>query len=220
MEQITEHGLTEEEYKMYSQYYTPEEIKGIEQSIKLVHENIESRGAIVTADEYINGSRARAGSYNGIVARSGDILVARKSGGNKAINWIGHAGIVINAGSEVAEFPGYGMNNREIPLKKFFTDNSEIYVIRANNYNHSIAAAQWANDFYDRYPGTATYNIASGPNTENPNYCSKFVWQAYSKGANVSIAPMSSLTPLVPMDIVRAAVGGNVTPTAQITYVP
>ncbi|GIP45109.1 hypothetical protein J45TS6_35680 [Paenibacillus sp. J45TS6] len=210
---IGNYGFTQEENNMYSQFYTPEEIKEMEQQFNSIMKDIESRGAVVTADEYINGG-SRAGSYNGIVARSGDILVAKKNGGPKPANWVGHAAIVTNAGSSITHFPGVGIDPKEEPLKVFFEQNSEIYVLRHNDYNASIAAAQWANWYMDKYP-KAEYDVLSGYLVLDPNYCSKFVWQAYYFGADTTISPMFAWKPLAPMELVLSA-----RDTAQITYVP
>ena len=211
--QVGNHKFTEAEYNMLSQNYSPEEILEKEQSLDSVMEDIESRGAVVTADEYINGG-SRAGSYNGIVARSGDILVARKNGGKKPANWIGHAAIVTNAGTEITHFPGVDDTVHTAPLKKFFTDNSEVFVLRHNDYNASIAAAQWANSYYAKYKDIATYRIASWRDTLDPNYCSKFVWQSYYFGSNNKIATFNDPVPLYPMNLVTDNQG-----TVKLTYV-
>lgn len=210
--QVGNHKFTEAEYDMLSQNYSPEEILEKEQALDSVMKDIENRGAVVTADEYINGGRA--GSYNGITARSGDILVARKNGGKKPVNWIGHAGIVTNGGSSITHFPGLGQSVEVIDLKKFFTDNSEVFVLRHNDYNASIDAAQWANSYYAKYKGVATYNIVSGRDTLDPNYCSKFVWQAYYFGSNNKIATFNNPVPLYPMNLVTDNKG-----TVKLTYV-
>lgn len=209
--QIGDYKFTEAEYNMLAQYYSPEEIEQKEQALESAMKDIESRGAIVTADEYINGSRA--GSYNGITARSGDILVARKNGGPKPINWVGHAAIVTNGGSSITHFPGIGLDPEEDTLKSFFQENSEVFVLRHNNYNISIAAAQWANHYLDRFP-KATYSIASARDVQNPNYCSKFVWQAYYFGAGQVIATFGDPFPLYPMNLVTDNQG-----TVKLTYV-
>lgn len=213
----SKYQLKEEEVELLEKRYSSEEIKEIEQLNESIIKQAEEKG-IITADEYIQEPgeiSTYAGSYNGITARSGDILVARDNhGASKPEGWVGHAGIVVNGGSSVAEFPGQNMPPREVSLKYFFQNNSEIFVLRHNNYNSSIDAAQWANNYLEEHPN-AEYSLTFDRYSLDPNYCSKFVWQAYYYGADETIAPFFPWQPLIPMEMVWFNQG-----TAEITYIP
>lgn len=118
----------------------------------------------------------------------GDILYSSKSiGGTAAI--VGHVGIV-NA--------NYNIVHVTLPVNGGVQDSITTYITRHNpeetikvyrpNSGMGVAAARWATANYSKVKKYSINPIVAKVGDITPNYCSKFIWQAFwfGEGRNIN----------------------------------
>lgn len=149
-----------------------------------------------------NKTRAINYTYpNGIQARIGDILVSdTKVGGGT--NYVGHVAIVTSTNTVTMSGADYGPNLQS--LDSWFK-RTNVYVVRITNSEIVTNAASWASM---KYNGGAVfkYGFGGSVNDLSPNYCSKFVYQAYNKGNNKVILgffPGGEVGLITPFDFIN-----------------
>ncbi|WP_431020032.1 YiiX/YebB-like N1pC/P60 family cysteine hydrolase [Bacillus safensis] len=115
--------------------------------------------------------------------KSGDILVTPVG---PVAKLVGHAGIVANDGKSVIHIAGPGYHPRKISLKSWKSRFPKTKIVRYKNASKAKKAAIWADkNFIKGKYKNIKYFISNGPYHFRSTYCSKLVWQAYYKGANV-----------------------------------
>ncbi|WP_205004510.1 CHAP domain-containing protein [Scopulibacillus daqui] len=111
-----------------------------------------------------------------VTPKAGDILVTSST---VSSGIIGHAAIVVNS-TEIMEIRGPGYHPKVRSISSWFKSFKNTKVIRINNYTKAKHAAAWAK----KYNRKAKYKITSNLQSTNPTYCSKIVYQAYTKGTS------------------------------------
>lgn len=135
------------------------------------------------------GPRAELPVYypgSNVIMRAGDIVYSSKSfGSSTAI--VGHVGIV---GSDLNVYhvnPAAGNAGKSDGIYAYSSRHGKGETIKVYRSAHGVKAAEWAKN---NYASISTYYIpwASWDNFKlgslDPNYCSKFIWQAFYYGNN------------------------------------
>ncbi|WP_051286970.1 hypothetical protein [Paenibacillus taiwanensis] len=119
----------------------------------------------------------------------GDVLYSNKSlYGSAAV--VGHVGIVgsdyrIYHVTPVSDANGGGINDTIETYMGRHNAGEKIAVYRARYFDYT-KAAKWAEQNYWRAT-EYSISILDKLGTLNPNYCSKFIWQAFYFGGSVDV---------------------------------
>lgn len=153
---------------------------------------------------------AGGGSYtkypnSNITVKTGDILVSSKS--YNATRFVGHAAIV-GRDHKVKEVRGVdnGGTSKTLSDFRFQQSGEAVKVYRYPNATVASAAGIWATDNVSK---VTKYSITNNLSSVSSNYCSKFVYQAFQKGAGVMIVAPS----LYSLNLVEGFVEGYVFPS-------
>jgi len=132
-----------------------------------------------------------------ITVKTGDILVSSKS--FAATRFVGHVAIVgtdHNVKEVLPKAPGDNIAGQSVSLKTFRTNQSgyAVKVYRHPKSSVAISAGTWATNNVNK---TTHYMFTSNLSSLNYNYCSKFVFQSFLKGAGEMVvypAPLNMNT--------------------------
>lgn len=169
----------------------PEDIQQEENVSNVLKENFST---VEDSNQEYTSAASSTYYYPGtkIAARRGDVIVTSNAF-SKGI--VGHVGIVTS--TNYVEMKGQDWLGPSVDsLKNWFRRNGDATkVVRLTNSAIVTAAADWAAK--RRYSGWS-YKITGDANSLNPNYCSKFVAQAYNFGNGRALFRPSTINGVIP----------------------
>ncbi|MFC9778820.1 hypothetical protein [Paenibacillus chitinolyticus] len=125
-----------------------------------------------------------------IEMKVGDVLYSSKTFGNSS-QIVGHVGIIgpdylVYHVSPIIDTDGNGAGD-SINVYMGRHGHGEKISIYKYRYSSGVGAAQWAQNNYWKATEYAVVNPFHYLSTLTPNYCSKFIWQAFYYGDGVDI---------------------------------
>lgn len=164
-----------------------------------------ARSAVSSDSEAVTAAATFYYPGTNIAARKGDILVTSDT---VSFGIAGHVGIVTS--TNLMHFAGDSAPGpRPQALSTWFNNRTTTKVIRVTNSTIVTNAAEWA---AQQRAQNWDYKITGGISLLDPNYCSKFVFQAFNRGNGYQVLnhPMIQVTNYVlPYQFLESPMYGN-----------